>query len=272
MAEGETPNRESVLESIALVFSQSKLKDVVGKDALKSVLSGQYRDLVHEKTLRLQVVWDLLSDQPDFDAELAVAPFSVLKTWEDELGLTVEVPRKLASLSSTQLLAQASHCPVKRSAKTRALNPENARTKARETMSSLGSTGITQRTAEGESTRKPALEAALGLVALLGLAYGGYTYYGTMAGPQYKSVPASLVRGDLPVAKAKQLGEELNITITEASWYELSADTRKESLRASLEAMGHSDVKSIIVFDATGAIRASAQWFGSPPTINVRLQ
>ncbi len=271
MAEGETPNRESVLESIALVFSQSKLKELVGKDALKSVLSGQYRDLVRDNVLQLQVVWDLLADQPDFDADSAVAPFSLLKTWEDDLNLKVEVPKKLAGLSATELLAEASHCPVSRSAKSRALNPAGARAKARETMSALDGTGAAPRDAE-ESTRKPALEAALGLVALLGLAYGGYTLYGSMAGPQFKDVAVSDVRGALPISKAQQLGEELNLTITESSWYEQPLDARKASLEKTLDAMGAKDIKSIIIMDGAGTIRASAQWFGSPPTINVRFQ
>ena len=270
MAVGETPNRESVLESITVVFANSKLKDVVGTDALKSVLSGQYRDLVANKTLHLQLVWDLLEDQPDFKAEDAIAPFSVLKTWEEDLGLTVEVPAALAKYSATEFITQASHCPVSRTIKSRALNPDGARAKARETMAALEGTGTGSRN-PAPSTRKPALEAALGLVAVLGLAYGGYTFYQTLGGPQFSSVEATQIQGDLPVARAKQLGDEMNLLIEDEAWYEMPATARKDALRAALEGMQARSIKSLIVQDSSGAVRASAQWVGTPGAISVRL-
>jgi hypothetical protein len=270
MAVGETPNRESVLESITVVFANSKLKDVVGTDALKSVLAGQYRELVVGKTLHLQVIWDLLEDQPDFDAKDAIAPFSVLKTWESELGLTVNVPKALKKYSATEFLAQASHCPVPKAQKARAINPSGARAKARETMAGLERTGTSNRSDE-VSTRKPALEAVLGLVAIIGLAYGGYTFYGTMGGAEFKALEASQIRGDLPIAKAKQLGDEVNLLINDDTWYELPAAARSEALTTALDGMQTRNIKSLIVQDSSGAVRASAQWIGTPAAIAIRL-
>ena len=271
MGLGDTANRESVLESIIVVFANSKLKDVVGTDALRSVLSGQYRDLVSDNTLHLQVVWDLLADQPDFVAEDAIAPFSLLKTWEDELGITVAVPKALAKHTTTEFLAQASHCPVPKGQKARALNPGGARAKAKETMAAMEGTGATRRPNNAESTRKPALEAALGLVAVLGLAYGGYTFYQTMGGAKFKSVETSQIMGNLPIAKARSLGDEVNLQIREDSWYELPEAARKDSLRAALEGLQARRIKSLIVQDGNGTVRASAQWVGSPAAIRVKL-
>ncbi len=272
MAEGETPNRESVLESITVVFANSKLKDVVGTDALKSVLSGQYRDLVTSNTLHLQLVWDLLADQPDFVEDDAIAPFAVLKTWEEDLGVKVELPQPLAQYTATDFVAHASHCQVSKAQKARAINPDRARAKARKTMETLEGTATGSRSLDEPSTRKPALEALLGLVAVLGLAYGGYTLYQTMGGPQFKSVEKSEIAGDLPIEKAKQLGDEMNLLIGEASWYELPPETRKAALITALEGLQNREIKSLIVQDSSGSVRASAQWVGSHATISVRLQ
>ena len=271
MASGETPNRESVLESITVVFSHSKLKEVVGTDALKSVLSGQYRDLVSSGTLNLQIVWDLLADQPDFQAEDAVAPFSVLKTWETELGLEVKLPKSLVDCSATEIMVQASHCPIPKPVKARALNPDGARTKARETVAQMESTGG-GRSVATTSTRKPALEAALGLVAVLGLGYGGYTLYGVMGGAKLKTVASSEIQSSLPIAKAKQLGQELSVVIEDDTWYDLPDKARKAALQLTLEDLQSRDITSLIVQDRSGAVRASAQWVGSPAKVSIRLR
>lgn len=270
MAEGETPNRESVLESITVVFAHSKLKDVVGTDALKSVLSGQYRDLVTDGELNLQVVWDLLEDQPGFDSAKALAPFCLLKTWEKDLNIKVLVPKALADRTATEMLAEASHCPVPKALKRKAVNPEGAREQARATIEALDD-GPPVKQSAGESTRKPALEAALGLVAILGLAYGGYSFYGTMAGAQFKTVQTTDLGSDLPIKEAKQLGQELGVLIEDSAWYALPEKARKASLATTLQGLKSRNITSMIVKDASGSLRASVQWVGDPPAVVVRL-
>ncbi|MCP4446253.1 MAG: hypothetical protein GY811_13050 [Myxococcales bacterium] len=253
-----------MLDSITLVFSHSELKDVVGTDALKSVLSGQYSDLVADGTLHLQVVWNLLADQPDFVAGDALAPFSVLKTWESELGLEVALPQALSEYSATELIVQASHCPIPKALK--------ARARARKTTAEMEANVPSPKRTSEPSSRKPAVEVALAAVAVLGLAYGGYSLYLTMGGPEFSTVQTADIDGDLPVAKAKQLGEELSLLILDDTWYDLPEMLRDESLRTTLTNMGAKKVTSIVVQDSSSAVRASAQWVGNPPAIVVRLR
>ncbi len=271
MAAGDTPNRETVLESITVVFSHSKLKDVVGTDALKSVLSGQYRELVSGGTLHLHVIWDLLADQPGFEEEAALAPFCVLKTWESDLGLEVEMPERLAECSATEIIAQASHCPIPKTLKARTLNPQGARDKVLATMAKIDE-GSPETSPSTSSSRKPAVEAALAAVAVLGLAYGGYAYYSATGGAEFKAVQTGEIRTDMPIAKAKQLGEELNLLVEEETWYELPSARRKASLRTTLENLRMQKITSLVVQDSSGRVRGSAQWIGSPAKIIVRLQ
>ena len=77
------PNRENITNAVVVIFAHSKLKDLVGTDAMTTVLTGQYRDLVYQDTMHLQRIWDLLEEQPGFVAEDASAPFCALKMLEE---------------------------------------------------------------------------------------------------------------------------------------------------------------------------------------------
>jgi hypothetical protein len=257
------------MNAIVLVFSNSKLKDLVGTDALRSVLSGQYRDLVKDGTLHLQVIWDLLEDQPGFEQEDAEPAFCVLKEWEDDLKLSVEMPRAIADFGSSQVVASASHCPIPQRLKDRAIRPDEAEAKAKATLAEFDSGNIPSK--DQVSTRRPALEALLALIALAGLGFGGYTLMDYFKGPNIKTVSAGSITTEIPIASAKRLGGDLSLVVTDAKWFGLSVADRKNMLKATLRNARPLDIDAVLVMDASNKLRASAQWMGEPPKIVVRL-
>lgn len=267
MSSGDAPNRESIVSAIVVAFAHSKLKDLVGKDALRSVLDGQFRDLVVDGSLKLQPVWDLLSDQPGFNPEDARAPFCLLKTWKRDLNVKqVDLPIAFVDLTATEHMAYASHCVVPKNVKAAAIDIEAVRKKARET-SVVESTG----TQDMPSTRKPILEAVLAIVAVVGLGFAGYTVYGLVSGPPFEEVPVAALDGIIPVAKAKRLGKELHVVISHEPWFRLPEKDRTEALRKSLIQLDSSNINILIVTDSTGGVRGSAQWVGKPPVPQIRL-
>ena len=164
----DAPNRESIIEAIVLAFSHSKLKEVVGSDALRSVLTGQYRDLVSAKQLHLQVVWDLIHDQPGYDEEHARPAFCAVKTWEKDLGLTVVVPASMAELSGTEIVACASHCGVPSSDRRRVLGATTSSiAKLRASASSTPSVARLS----SDSSGKPGVVAGLALAAAAAIGF-----------------------------------------------------------------------------------------------------
>lgn len=95
----DTPTTQTLIDVIVFVFAKSDLRDVVGTDALRTVLEGSARDLFPEPgKLTLQPVYDLLADQPGFDDSKVIAPMCRLKTWEGLLKTKIELPTALAGL------------------------------------------------------------------------------------------------------------------------------------------------------------------------------
>ena len=183
MADGGPLSRECVINAIVTVFANSKLKEVVGTDALRTVLRGEYREMVRGGELHLQPAWDLMAEQPGFDPSAAEPPFCKLKQWEPELGLKVQLPDAVSGYKPTEVLAIASQCTVSDIEKIKALNPDEhaRRRKAAQSV-------IPVNTIAAPATRKPLAEAALALVAIVGLAIGGITLAGSFSGPKFSSV------------------------------------------------------------------------------------
>ena len=260
----DAPNRESIIAALVLAFSHSKLKDVVGSDALRSVLTGRYRDMVAGKQLDLQVVWELIHDQPGYDEEHARPAFCAVKTWEKSLGLTVVLPASMAELSATEIMAFGSHCAVPKEERQRVLqasNPSDAERRA--------STGPGKRS--GGATRKPLAEAALALTAAAALGFAIYSVVGHLSGPGYQGVDTDEIGAILPVKSAKKLGGDLNVLLDDDAWLQKEPSAMTADLEQALTALKDNKVEVLIVQDTSGTMRASAQWVGSPARIEVRL-
>lgn len=272
----QTPKRDTIIGAIVLAFSHSKLKDVVGTDALRSVLSGQYRDLVAGGRLHLQPVWDLLADQPGFDPTEAQPPIAAIRSWQSDLGLEVELPASMSELSPSELMALASHCPVPKSArKSLFLGAEAAvASPARKTSEPAASGAFTPKVTKGKakvSRRRPGLELGLAVLALLGLSFGGLSLYRYFVGGEFAAVRVT-IKGNLPVQESKRLGSELSVTLSDSSWFERAEEVRRADLEAALKGLDNDGISSLVVRDDRQAVRASAQWFGSPRELVIRFQ
>ena len=264
------PNRENITNTVVVIFAHSKLKDLVGTDAMTTVLVGQYRDLVYQDTMHLQLIWDLLEEQPGFVAEDASAPFCALKMLEEKLQLEVEMPGALADYDSTRIMATASHCVVPKGLIDRTLFPPTANGKA---AARAAAEARYQRATSGPaqaSTRKPVAEVALAVVALIGLAYGGYTVFSFYQGPQFEAISPSDLITKIPIDSARVLGSDLETVCTDESWYQRPEAERISMMTNTLEALKSNEVEVLIVRDAGGALRASAQWVDGRAEVRLR--
>lgn len=270
MESGKGPGREGTIEAIVVAFAHSKLQHVVGTDALRSVLTGQ-RELLRGGILHLQVVWELLEDQPGFDPEAARAPFCLLKKWQSELGLPVELPAALAGSSETEIMAAASHCPVPKAIRDRTLDPVGFRARAEHRRSQLELDAIPAKAADKSPRRQRLIAAALGAVAVGGLSVAAYQLANHVSGAGFQSLPAAEIGDAIPVHSARQLGQEVLAVVHDESWFALPQPAQREALEEALRELKTRDIVSLVVQDETGQVRASAQWVGEPPTILTRL-
>src|SRR5262245_40357711 len=105
-------NKQVVIDALVLVFSRSKLRDVVGTDALKVVLDVQYRDMLRGSELHLEPLWALLVEQPGFDEQAARSPIARFKRLGGRLGVSVVLPGAMVACDDLEIAALSSACDV----------------------------------------------------------------------------------------------------------------------------------------------------------------
>src|SRR5262245_28669266 len=91
------------LEALILAFTHSRAKTLVGTDALRSVLSGRYRELHRDGVFDLEPVWALCAEQPGFQPDAVRPALCRFKTWEQTLGLSVQLPRAMEDMTERQI-------------------------------------------------------------------------------------------------------------------------------------------------------------------------
>src|SRR5262249_13273428 len=100
------------LEALILAFQHSRAKQLVGTDALRTVLSASYRDMVTADRCDLTQVWTLLEGQPGFDPSAVKPALARFKSWEPRLGLEVVLPPAMAKLGEAELSELAAQVSV----------------------------------------------------------------------------------------------------------------------------------------------------------------
>ncbi len=54
---GNQPNKRAIIDALVLAFSYSDVREVVGTDALRSVLEVEYRELISGTEFNIQPLW-----------------------------------------------------------------------------------------------------------------------------------------------------------------------------------------------------------------------
>jgi hypothetical protein len=87
----------------------------------------------------------------------------------------------------------------------------------------------------------------------------------------FKSISPADVTTEMPVAKAQVFGREIHLQLADSGWMKLPEQARTAQLKQALEYVREQGIRSIVVKDKTGKVRATAQWFGNPPEARIRF-
>ncbi len=298
MGKAGTPGRVP-LEALILAFSHSRAKTLVGTDALRSVLSGQYREIHHDGEFDLEPVWQLLAQQPGFDPAHARPALCRFKGWEKELGVAVRMPADMSAMGEferAELAAQV-HVPahersrVLRGARVLSDDPEAAavdmaddagqtrsapaRPSARhdrpDTAPSVPHTAKTPRLRRMSAGQRRALEVIALILGLTGFSAAGVQLQRGCQTQQWETLTTRFA-GDIPIAAASRQGPEVSGALNDERWLALPAPVRTTHMKRALEGLSR-DVQVFFVRDRQGHVRATARWFGAQPRqIAVTLQ
>jgi hypothetical protein len=274
------------LEALILAFANSRAKTLVGTDALRSVLSGQYRQVHHDGVFDLEPVWQLLAEQPGFDPDQVRPPLCRFKTWETELELTVRLPAAMSSLALHEIAELATQVQVSARERARVLegalvrsgDPEvDAAALAAEpaprplvrTMPpvSVPPTMRTPRLRRLSRGQRRGMSAAALVLALAGFGAAGFQLQRGCATHPWDEVSIRFA-GDIPLAGAARQGPEVSGELRDGRWLTLPPAVRTGHMKAALEGLP-SDVQVFFVRDRDRQIRAVARWFGQPRQIAV---
>lgn len=253
-----------VIEALVLALSSSDLREIVGTDALRSVLTVEYNDLVESGSFDLQQVWELLEKQPGFSPEAARAPMCRFASWENDLDIRVTLPDALASLDAKQRALLANQCKVPRAR----LSPLFS---GRTASKNKSATARAPRGEKRHAVARPRLVVVAAVVGLLGCAFAGFSLLRDCAGPRWDAIAASEFAGDLPIADAVQLGAEVGATLTDEDWLSLPEETRRTQLEAALRRLEPHKITVLFLRDENGKVRASAQLYDDGRRIRTRF-
>jgi hypothetical protein len=270
MAKG-APKQDGIVAAIVLAVSNSRLKIKADRSTLNSVISGQYRDLVKDGALRLQVLWNLLKDLPGFDKEDAKSAFCALDSWADDFVMKVELPDELQSMSDAERSQAAARCSVTDAKKKQALFPGSELSQAGRRPTAPGnrsSQDIPKHASGGDGGGTKRLIKILVAVALVA---GGITAYTVLSGGQ-NEVALSTISDALPIESATRAGAQLDLRLKGDDWFSEADDQRREDMVATLRSVAAIEIDTVIVYDSSGNLRAAAVWFGNPPSVQVRLK
>lgn len=261
--------KREIVDALVLAFSHSGLSDVVGSDALRMVLDGQYVDLMEGRTFRIDKLWSLLEEQPGFSADLALPPLCRFMSWQSILELQPKLPPALETLSLQEREDSAANCPVTEeqleSAMADALArggavpeihrptpvapPEQTSTQKRNTQKTAVENKLTK------LVRNPVFAVAIFFVGLSSL---GAVLYLNFRTPPRVEITGAL--GDLPVASAWRQGDQVSIQLKDNDWFSQHRRDQKKALKSALSNPKLDGSEAYLVRDTSGNVRTQAFW------------
>jgi hypothetical protein len=243
-----------LIDVIVLVFARSELRELVGTDALRSVLEGLQRQLFPDpNTIALQVVWELLESQPGFQAEHALAPICRLKSWETSLDVKVVLPDGLEGLDDAQTCAtKALECRVSEADLAAVLRPPTVTTP-------IPLSRVLPTTSKQPSKHnKPSAREWISVVAaVLCVGAAVFTISSKLRDPGISQVSPSDISDEIPFSKARKVGDTIEAVLADPSWANKPEAERRQQLEASGPRLRGQSATRLMVLDGRGAPVAS---------------
>lgn len=253
-----------------LAFSHSRASRLVGTDALRTVISGQYRELVQGRVFNLEGVWSLLESQPGFEPEMVKPPLCRFKMWEADLAIDVTLPAALGELDLLQIRAFSDQCRVPDNELDKVLGRGRYTAESRAQRAAHLDAAIVSPKSPANKQARPILLIAAAAVALASFAATGYFVYRafTQAAPDAIAVTFA---PDIPLSRAERAGLDVGATLKSDGWLELPSDTRRAHLQSAMTNLERDGVKTLFVRDQKGKVRALVQSYDKGTKVRIQF-
>ncbi len=263
MAESRSAaSKATVVDAIVLAFAHSEASDLVGTDALRSVLSVEYHDMRTDTGLDLTSLWELLEEQPGFTPEMALPPICLFKSWEDKLGLEVTLPPAASALSAKECALASAQCKVPNAELRKVFDDPATAGSSPDAKKRTARTRRRPVARDADDRKRQLIVIGAAAVALACFVFVGMHIYGSIAGGgHWTSTPPAQITG-MEVSKAERFGDQLGVVASTPSWHTQPRQAKENQLRTALSDLQKRGVRVLFVRDQAGQVRATAQLSG----------
>ncbi len=251
----------TLIDVVVMVFARSRMRELVGTDALKTILQGTQRDLFSQpKTLALQPIWELLESQAGFDREQATPPICRLKLLEDKLQITVHLPVELEQIDRETIERSAAECAVTFAEVDKVIAPPRPTIPP-----ALRAVEVVSLPSQPASNSRHKLAV---VAAVIGLGAAGVSAYLTLSEDtpvdHSQSVPPGEISRDIPLREVRLDGTAMLGVLADPRWSIEPEALRRRHLEEAAPAVRAHGANALIIVDPGGIPAGSLTLIGKP--------
>jgi len=276
MGETATPSRATMVDGILLALSHSDLQPLARSKQLATILHIDLSAALASGTLDLQVLWDLLAEEPGFDPAAADAPMCTLKGWSEQLGVDVRLPDHLRDLSDRAVALKTTECTVPAQEVRRVFDRHTRRAPPRVSVGleflDGGDAPLSETSRPVTWRDHPAVAWISGGLAVLALAFVAVTFARECRSAGWTSFDPVPFAAGIPLRGAEQLGDQVGAVLADPTWLSRPEPERRDQMETALRGLAARNVSVFFVKDDTGRVRATAQWYEDRRRIRVAFR
>jgi hypothetical protein len=246
--------KKLLMDALLLALRNSEVARVVDMGTLEYFLDQSYAAMVRGDSFDLTKLWDILAKEPGIESKMVYPPLLAYKSWEERLGVTVFLPGAIKSLSPEERKTHEARCPIL------AADLEKMLTERKLAAPKAPAPKVTPKVPKpkqpGSGIRlwPAAIVAALGLGVAI---FAGAWYALTPRAPS--TVDTSAFEADLALKDGKRVGESMSAVIADPGFASQPEGERSRRVMAVFNQVRRMGIKSLLLFDDKGAVRATAQ-------------
>jgi hypothetical protein len=245
--------KKLLVDALLLALRRSEVARVVDMGTLEYFLDSSYAEMARGDSIDLAKLWDVLAKEPGIEPRMIFPPMLAYKSWEARLGVTVFLPGPVKALPLEERKEHEARIPIKPSELDQMLTERKLAPPKAPQPGQKSSKSIPKRRTSIHIVPVAIIAAA----ALVLVIFVGAWWALTPRGPA--RVDLSPFSHELALRDGKRLGDSMSAVITDGGFASQSVEERTRRVSAVFTLARRQGVRSMLLFDEKGAVKATAQ-------------
>jgi hypothetical protein len=255
--------KRALIDGLLLALKNSEIARIVDLSTLEYFLESSYPDMARGDAFDLSMLWGVLEKEPGIEPSMIYPPMLAFASWERQLGVTVSLPAAIKQLTPEEQRAHLVRSSLTAVDLDRHLA---ARKPAQPKATAAAATSAPKAAAEPKQKgglRVSPVVIAVALVVLIGVLGGGVWFALQPAAPDLIKVDgfASAIK----LKDGKRHGPSMSAVIDDAGYAGLPVKQREAKVAALLALAKPMGIRSVLLLDANGNLKATARQGGDEP-------